>query len=778
MHGPTEPPRPSRALLPALLAVAIAVGLAFLLRRPVGDEEIAHALIARGAPARPDLFLSIVGRPLVTLLLCLPAQFGLVAARVMGALAAGLTVFAVARLFERPGSRLAPAWALPLVFVQPFFLAHAGTAMTEPFAAAALAVGIMGAVERRPMLLIGAAALAPLIRTELAILWPLAVWQLARGGTARGALWLPVPMILWAALGALVAKDPLWLLRQAQWGYYPERDAGHYLRSFGWITGPGLLLPVLLGTFATLIRIRTPRGRSGGSVPADDPLPDRIALLSLLGLLGAYTALAWWLPITYGNLRYLAVAAAPLALLAARGGVELTRPRDRAWWLRVAAALVVGLYVGGHALHNDFVILSSWHPWPGVAALLILAATLPRSGAVWAPLLAAVLAGGAGLGAFYRTSLYWTPSPELDAVATAAAAIPLSTAPGEARRYAAHPALAFHLGKNPYHPADWPPLPETLRSSATSGTLLFWDSHYLAPRGASWSAEAFVTDPNWEFRSGVIAPDSTFAGAWFERRTTSRSEGAPPADATTWLAGVKDVQSGAPRTRRLLASVPDDATAWRSLALQLLAVDRVPEARAAWRRIEALDPGAPENALVAASLQLRLGNPESALAALDQALAVRPQDGELNLVAGRLLVRLDRHREARPRLETAARRLALRWDVQYLVGEFLMQVEDWPAAESRLREAARMNPRSPDAALRLVEVVVRQRRLADARTILEDLIRRQPMLATAYIYLGDLERSQGRTDAARAAYQAGLDRTGDPVCRARLEAPGSGVTPR
>ena len=219
---------------PVLAALAIVVALAVLARGTAGDEEVGHFLIARWAPVHPELFLSLVGRPLVTLALALPSQFGLIGARIVAGLATVATAWCVIRLATGAGWR--PAWlAAAFLLVQPFVLAHAATAMTEPFTALIVALGLMGVIERRPRLLLVAAAVAPLARLELVLFWPLvgAVagwWGVPFRRIAMAGLLLLVPIALWNTLGALRSGDWLWLIHQSEWGAYPERDALHYLR--------------------------------------------------------------------------------------------------------------------------------------------------------------------------------------------------------------------------------------------------------------------------------------------------------------------------------------------------------------------------------------------------------------------------------------------------------------------------------------------------------------------------------------------------------------------
>jgi hypothetical protein len=76
----------------------LAVIMALVARGLASDEEVGHFLIARHAPAHPELFLNTYGRPLVTMGFAVPAQAGLWAARIAAAILAGLTTLAVIRI--------------------------------------------------------------------------------------------------------------------------------------------------------------------------------------------------------------------------------------------------------------------------------------------------------------------------------------------------------------------------------------------------------------------------------------------------------------------------------------------------------------------------------------------------------------------------------------------------------------------------------------------------------------------------------------------------------
>src|SRR3990172_3460669 len=89
-RGSRSPAGGRLALAPALAGVGLALfglytGEGLLATGVYNDDDIGHYLIARDAPARPELFLNVWGRPLFTLAYAIPAQFGFPAVRIVTA---------------------------------------------------------------------------------------------------------------------------------------------------------------------------------------------------------------------------------------------------------------------------------------------------------------------------------------------------------------------------------------------------------------------------------------------------------------------------------------------------------------------------------------------------------------------------------------------------------------------------------------------------------------------------------------------------------------------
>ena len=760
--SPTTNPIPPdqgqvRLLLPAAAAFVVAVAFAVFARGLAGDEEAVHYLLARYAPGSPRLFLSVAGRPLVTLALALPAQAGFLGARFASAAATALAAYLVARLARRTGW-VHPTWAVTFFLLQPFLLAHAGTAMTEPWTAALVALALVAYVEDRPSWLAVVAALLPLARFEALAFWPFVAWILWRGRRIRLLALLPVPLLLWNLGGTLATGDPIWLLHQAQVRAYPQRSAFHYLQSLAWILGAGLLVPVLVGTAAALQK------------QARQPEPRRALTASLLVLVGAlvlYTALAWWRPVTVGNLRYLAYASPAIALLAAAGVASLRGRRTKLTWAVLGATVAACALVWAHPLLGDFTRLHRWESFfPAVGLLWVALYSLPARIRRAAPVLVLVL-GVIGLARRGEGTLHLAPTPETEAVARAAALV----RPGVAGRvpiHSAHPLLAFYADGNPYDPRSFPSADNNTRATAGPGSLVFWDSHYLANRGANSTVGGFLHDPAWVFLGGTAARDSTWAGGFFLRREPD-STGTPPVPdlvrggmgRAAW-SGVADVaQTGLPSFRVAVREDPDNPNRWRDLALALDIAGRTAEARLALARAERLDPDNPRNDLVRASFLRHARRYEDAYETIRRALVRRPDDADIQMAAAQILIQAGRSAEAGPYLLRAAAGLPHRWEVQYMAGRYLFERGVWDQAEQRLQRAVRLNPRAVAPRVFLARALAAQGETRRAESALRALIRRRPAVPEGYLYLGDLLVAAGRGKEATAVWREGLAKAGN-----------------
>jgi Flp pilus assembly protein TadD len=779
-----SPVKPRVLLAIAAASFAVAAVLAVVAQGVAGDEEIAHFRFARYAFAHPDNFLNLYGRPFVTLMLCLPAQAGLPGARLASALAAAVTAWAVARIVQRTG--LGCPWMAALcVLLQPYFLGHAGAAMTEPWAAGLVALALLGFSERRPLLLAVALALAATARTELALLLLLGALVLVAWRRYRMLLVLPAALVVWHLIGFIQSGDPLYLLHQVSPTPYPAREPLHYVKSFVWIVGLGLFVPIVLGAAVTAgdVAIRGKPSRFLGGLDSTGRATARRALVGslvvTLFLFGVYSYLAAWRPLTFGNFRYLAFGAAPMAVLAV-AGIRVVNERARtAGWIGLAIAAAGAALLWGHPVILGSILLErTTYAALGTAAAWILVYAIPRRNAA-APV---VLVAGLGLVSLvwnHRDVLHLRNSPEQEAVIAAASLLgpeasgrPITTA---------HPLFIHTVGGDSFDPAVWPPLERDFTSAAPVGTLWFWESHYTVKPGSNVDVGSVLAHPEWRYLGGVVSRDTTWAGAYFVKTAPGEPPpsglvAGPVMEREAWARGARTVESGIGVSRLEAEADPGNPERWLILADRLTQAGRTGEAWTALETAEHLRPGNPDAMAVRAALLLDRGDLDEALDAVTRARAAHPGDALLELLHGEILWRMDRAGEAGPLLRDAADRLPDRWDAQVLAGDVGYREQDWRSAWSRYQAALGIQPGHEDARLRSALCA---RMLDDMDRAVDQarlLLRYRPGSVRGYLLLGDLLAEMDRGSEAEAVWRSGLGPTGNaPALLERLGASGDGA---
>jgi cytochrome c-type biogenesis protein CcmH/NrfG len=347
-----------------------------------------------------------------------------------------------------------------------------------------------------------------------------------------------------------------------------------------------------------------------------------------------------------------------------------------------------------------------------------------------------------------------------------AAALVDEHALGDRPVFSAHPLLAYFLHRNPYDRDACPPVALSLRDAAPPGTLWFWESHYTPRPGADFASEALRDDPRWRYLGGVLAPDSTWAGAFFLRVDPGT---APPDVAGVvsggigregWFSAAEFVETGAGYAARAAAADPGDAERWRVLADRLAASGRVEDARRALARAEEIAPGDPRNLAIEAAMLMDAGRAAEAEDAARRAFEARPKDPYLRFLYGRILWEQGRRDAARPLILDTVDRLEDRWDAQLLAGSVCLSGGDEAAAARHYRAALALNPGLVIAHFRLAQIGLRAGNPNDGIRHLRAVIDLQPESPQAYVLLGELYQRLQRPAEARAVWTEGLSRTG------------------
>ena len=384
--------------------------------------------------------------------------------------------------------------------------------------------------------------------------------------------------------------DPLWLVHQTGWR--ATRANRGTISCLGWVIGAGLIVPAVAGTvaaFRDLLKASRPAGSGRrGATPAASECSYETearlaALVVLMGLLFVYTALAWWRPVTFGNLRYMANAAPAAALLAAAGLHELRGAPRRRGWLVLTGATAIALLLWRHPLFGDFTVLRRTDLFfPAVAVAWYGIYFLPGE-PPGPPDRARARAGRAGANIQRRCTFILPPNRR-----------PLRRRPPWCARrpvasvalHRAHPLLAFWLKENLYDVGRFPALTR-LDAGATPPEHLLLG---LPLRAASDRRDESGVVPgrlDLAVPGGGVASDTMGGGSFSAARperpamrmTRAASRGLSRSQALALAA-----PGGVARARRCAEADPDNALWWRGLAGGLVSIGRRSEAMQALGR--------------------------------------------------------------------------------------------------------------------------------------------------------------------------------------------------
>lgn len=167
-------------------------------------------------------------------------------------------------------------------------------------------------------------------------------------------------------------------------------------------------------------------------------------------------------------------------------------------------------------------------------------------------------------------------------------------------------------------------------------------------------------------------------------------------------------------------------------------------------------PGMPSVLLQLALLRRKTGRLAPAIEALEQALALAPDDEGTAALLGAYLNEAGRSHEAERLLEPFARRDQPTLDVLVARGIALSQLRRHREAASALSRAAAVDPSNAMTRVQLGTVRLLAGDLAGARAALEDALRLDPRLATAHRTLGVVALRAGEEQAALDHFRTAL----------------------
>lgn len=163
-----------------------------------------------------------------------------------------------------------------------------------------------------------------------------------------------------------------------------------------------------------------------------------------------------------------------------------------------------------------------------------------------------------------------------------------------------------------------------------------------------------------------------------------------------------------------------------ALGLDLKDAGQLQEAHAALSDALALKPDAGEVWLELGTVSGRQGNWEQARQELENARRIGPEDAHAALFLGEVLWKLDRRNEALASLRDAIRINPSDWQPHFRLASDLAQQSQLSEAEKEYREALRLNPASAKTRLGLAAVLLTLGREAEAAAQLDEILQAEP----------------------------------------------------
>lgn len=166
------------------------------------------------------------------------------------------------------------------------------------------------------------------------------------------------------------------------------------------------------------------------------------------------------------------------------------------------------------------------------------------------------------------------------------------------------------------------------------------------------------------------------------------------------------------------------------------------EARAALQEALALRPDLAEAMLELAMLDVAEGRLEAALQRCDAVVKLRPGEARGHIRRADVLARLHRRDEALASLRAAVRVQPGSWEARYLLGVELAVDEKLKEAEAEFAEVVRLRPDHLLGRLNLGIALARQRRFSEAEVQLNEVLKLDPLNAKAQQALENLRAFQ------------------------------------
>lgn len=202
-----------------------------------------------------------------------------------------------------------------------------------------------------------------------------------------------------------------------------------------------------------------------------------------------------------------------------------------------------------------------------------------------------------------------------------------------------------------------------------------------------------------------------------------------------------------------LAEAPEEARLLDGLGMVHVAEGDYQGGLALFRRAAAADDSLAGPLRNIGLVNLRFGRTAEAIAALERARDLDPEDGRTWDLLARALAQSGRSDRAVAAYQRALRLEPGRADLYHNLATLHERRGELREAERLYREALRRDPTQAEPRYNLGYLQLEQRRWAEAAATLEDLLRRHPGQALAYVNLASAYLNLGQGERAAGAYE-------------------------
>jgi tetratricopeptide (TPR) repeat protein len=190
--------------------------------------------------------------------------------------------------------------------------------------------------------------------------------------------------------------------------------------------------------------------------------------------------------------------------------------------------------------------------------------------------------------------------------------------------------------------------------------------------------------------------------------------------------------------------------------LRLHGAGRLPEAEQVYRQVIASAPGHADSFHMLGVVATQCGQPDAAVACIDQAIALKPSAALYHVNRAGALLALGRLEAAEEGCRTALRLKRNCAEASQVIGHVLSDLGRPEAAVEAYRDALRHKPDLPDLHNNLGLALRLANRLDEAAEALQQAVRRTPQDVQAQGNLAGVLKELGRLPEAGACYRAAL----------------------